>query len=68
MTPIHITKPEIIEQLVDYEINWFNELEESEKQQYLKDFFLNGLVGLKSWSDSQLLGKCVDIGMLLAEE
>jgi hypothetical protein len=65
---IHITKTEIIEQLLDYEVNWFNELEESEKKQYLKDFFLNGLVGIKSWSDRELLDKCIDIGMLLTEE
>ena len=65
---IQITKTEIIQQLVDYEIKWFKELDEKAKDQYLKDFFLNGLVGVKSWSDRELLDKCADIGMFLMEE
>jgi len=66
--PIHITKSEIIEQLVNYEINWFNELDDSAKQQYLKDFFLNGAKGFSTWSDDALLEKSKDIGMFVMEE
>ena len=68
MTPIKITKTEIIEQLVDYEINWFNELDDNAKQQYLKDFFLNGIKGFSTWPDDALLEKCADIGMFAMNE
>ena len=68
MTPVKITKTEIIEQLVDYEINWFNELDNNSKQQYLKDFFLNGSKGFSTWADDALLEKCVDIGMFAMNE
>jgi len=68
MNPIHITKTQIIEQLVDYEVNWFNELDNSSKQEWLHEFFLNGITGYKSWGDRELLEKCADIGMFLMEE
>ena len=64
---ICITKKEIIDELVQYEINWFNELEYTDRQQYLKDFFLNGLKGVSEWSDEAILRKCVEIGMFLTE-
>lgn len=65
---ICITKKEIVDELVQYEINWFNELEYTDRQQYLKDFFLNGLKGVEEWSDERILKKCVDIGIFLTEE
>ena len=65
---ICITKKEIIDELVQREITWFNELEYADRQQYLKDFFLNGLKGVSEWSDEAILRKCVDIGMFLTEE
>jgi len=68
MNPIHITKTQIIEQLVAYEVNLFNELDETSKQEWLHDFFLNGITGYKSWSDKKLLEKGIDTGMFLMEE
>jgi len=68
MNPIEITKTQIIEQLVDYEVNWFNGLNENTKKQWLKDYFLNGVRGYKSWTNSQLLEQCVACGMFLMEE
>jgi hypothetical protein len=68
MKQIHITKTEIIEQLVDYEVNLFNELDETSKQEWLHDFFLNGITGYKSWGDKELLEKGIDTGMFLMEE
>ena len=68
MTPIHITKTQIIEQLVDYEVNWFKELDEKAKDEWLRDFFLNGVSAYKSWGNKELLEKCVDIGMFSMEE
>ena len=65
---ICITKKEIVDELVQYEINWFNDLEYTDRQQYLKDFFLNGLKGVEEWSDEWILKKCVDIGIFLTEE
>ena len=64
---ICLTKKEIVDELVQYEITWFNELEYNDRQRYLKDFFLNGLKGVNEWSDEAILRKCVDIGMLLTE-
>ena len=68
MNAIHITKSQIIDELVDYEINWFDELDPDAKVECLKDIFTNGTKGFKSCSDRELLDKCVDIGMFLMEE
>jgi hypothetical protein len=65
---IHITKSQIIEQLVDYEVNWFKELDDKAKDEWLKEFFLNGLKGFKSWGDDELLKQCAFVGMFSMEE
>jgi len=65
---IQITKTEIIQQLVEYEINWLRGRDEVEMKNYLKDIFLNGFDGFSTWSDDALFSKCVDVGIFLMEE
>ena len=66
---IHITKSQIIGQLVDYEINLFKELDDKAQEKWLKEFFLNDLKEIQAWGDNvELLNHCVSIGMFSMEE
>jgi hypothetical protein len=67
-TPIHITKSQMLEQVVDYEVNWILERDESTKRQCLKEILLNGSKGFKNLSKEELFSQCVDIGLFLMEE
>jgi len=67
-TPIHISKSQMLEQIVDYEVNWILERDENTKRQCLKDILLNGSKGFKNLSKEELFSQCVDIGLFLMEE
>jgi hypothetical protein len=60
-------KSEMINGLVQHELDWFNGMNESAKQEYLKDFFLNGIKGLKTYSDQEILKACYEDGVFLME-
>jgi hypothetical protein len=69
MTPIHITKSQIVGQLVEYQLSLFKELDDKAQDEWLKEFFLNGLKEIQSWGDNaELLSHCVSIGMFSMEE
>ena len=68
VTDVCITKTEMLQRIVDYEINWLLDRDERQIKDHLKDILVHGLKGLKNISNAELLSQCVDIGMFLMEE
>lgn len=60
-----MTREQMIEKLVDYEVNRF--FDRADMADYVSYIFRNGVKGYDSYSDSELLDECADYGLLEEE-
>ena len=63
-----ITKTQMVDACVDYEVEWFFDREPAEQREVFRHIHLHGFAGFKNYSDENLFSSCVDNGTFLMEE
>jgi hypothetical protein len=59
-------REELIEKLVDFEVERF--FQRGDMADFVSYIFRNGVVGYEKYSDEELLGECLDYGLINEEE
>jgi hypothetical protein len=63
-----ITKTQMVNACVDYEVDWFFDRTIEEQKEVYRYIQLHGFAGFKSYSDDNLFVSCVHKGIFLMEE
>jgi hypothetical protein len=63
-----ITKTQMVNACVDYEVNWFFDREPAEQREVFRHIQLHGFKGFINYPDDALFASCVDHGTFLMEE
>ena len=63
-----ITKTQMVNACVDYEVDWFFDREPAEQREVYRHLQLYGFAGFINFSDDNLFESCVDKGIFLMEE
>ena len=63
-----ITKTQMVNACVDYEVEWFFDREPAEQREVFRHIQLNGFEGFKNIPDNNLFASCVHNGTFLMEE
>ena len=63
-----ITKTQMVDACVDYEVKWFFDREPAEQREVFKHIQLHGFRGFIGYPDDALFATCVDKGIFLMEE
>ena len=63
-----ITKTQMVNACVEYEVNWFFDRTIEEQKEVYRHIQLHGSKGFKNYSDKNLFESCVDKGIFLMEE
>jgi hypothetical protein len=63
-----ITKTQMINACVDYEVDWFFDREPAEQREVFRHIQLHGFEGFKNVPDNNLFASCVHNGTFLMEE
>jgi hypothetical protein len=59
-------REELIEKLVDFEVDRF--FQRSDMADYVSYIFRNGVLGYEKYTDEELLGECLDYGLIDEED
>ena len=63
-----ITKTQMVNACVDYEVAWFFDREPAEQREVFRHIQLHGFRGFINYPDDALFASCVDNGIFLMEE
>ena len=63
-----MTKTQMVNACVDYEVEWFFDREPAEQREVFRHLQLHGFEGFKNVSDDNLFESCVHNGTFLVEE
>jgi hypothetical protein len=63
-----ITKTQMVNACVDYEVEWFFDREPAEQREVFRHIQLHGFRGFINYPDDALFATCVDNGVFLMEE
>ena len=63
-----ITKTQMVNACVDYEVDWFFDREPAEQREVYRYLQLHGFEGFKNIPDNNLFASCVHNGTFLMEE
>ena len=63
-----MTKTEMVDACVDYEVDWFFDREPAEQREVFRHIQLHGFEGFKNVPDNNLFESCVHNGTFLMEE
>jgi len=63
-----MTKTELVNACVDYEVEWFFDRDIEEQKAVFQHIQRHGFEGFKNYSDKDLFASCVDKGIFLMEE
>jgi hypothetical protein len=62
-----ITKTQMVNACVDYEVDWFFDREPAEQREVYRHLQLYGFEGFKNIPDHNLFASCIDKGIFLME-
>ena len=63
-----MTKTQMVNACVDYEVDWFFDREPAEQREVFRHIQLHGFEGFQNYSDDNLFESCVHNGTFLMEE
>tara|TARA_R110000868_G_scaffold394309_1_gene665584 strand:+ start:398 stop:598 length:201 start_codon:yes stop_codon:yes gene_type:complete len=63
-----ITKTQMVNACVDYEVEWFFDQTLEEQKEAYRHLQLHGFEGFANYPDNNLFASCIDKGIFLMEE